>query len=261
MDGKDTSLSVTTKVLNKGDIKVTNNATFDPPTMSGNGKLEVLTGSQAILGSYTMNKGGSLTVDSTSLLKVAGDWSNELAKLSGTPNFQVNGTVELDGAGTLQHIEVAGKDFGNTLAANTVGFDNNFAIGSAANPTGTLQIDSGSNVMLVDQTDNGNRGGYGSEVSPGLWTGSPTGSEALYVWNLVIGNDVTIDLDGLHLYYEAGHLTEGIDDTFIGGEPIPVPFAGSVPEPPTFVLMAIGLVCLVIYNRIRRKSRIHACHA
>jgi hypothetical protein len=76
--------------------------------------------------------------------------------------------AELNGGGAAQHIEVAGHDHGNTLGAMTAAFANNFNIGSAGNPSGTLQIDSGSHVSLVDDFDNGNHGGVGTQIAPGI---------------------------------------------------------------------------------------------
>jgi hypothetical protein len=236
-------------------------------TVTGPGQLGLNNGSTATLGSYTMNTGGGLTVDKTSLLQIAGDWSNQLKDPT---QFQVNGTVELKGGGisatadAVQHIEVASHDFGNTVSAPAPAFTNNFSIG------GTLQIDSGANVMLVDQFDNGNRGGSGSEIAPGLWTGSPTGSEAIYVADLVIQPDVTINFNGLHLYYEVGPsggvgrdpsvwqqdlaIWQAQGDVFIGGEPLLIPMAASVPEPPGLVLAGAALCCLsaVAWCRSRR---------
>jgi hypothetical protein len=100
--------------------------------------------------------------------------------------FQVNYTIELNGGGAVQHFEVAGFDYGNAVSVNAVAFTNNFNIGSSTNPMGTLQIDLSSYMMLVDNVDNGNRGGFGGQTSPVTWTGNPTGAEALYVWNLVL---------------------------------------------------------------------------
>jgi hypothetical protein len=197
-------------------------------------------------------------------LRIGGNWTNQLTNAT---QFQVDGKVELNGGGTLQQIEVAGHDFGNSIPANSVAFNTNFNIGSASNPIGTLQIDSGSHVMLADAFDNGNRGGFGEQLAPGVWTGSPTGSEALYVWNLVIQPDVTIDFQNLHLYYEIGAsggvgpdlavwyqdlaIWEAQGDVFLNGTPFLIPVSLSVPEPSSWVMLALGILSLSLVIRRR----------
>jgi hypothetical protein len=271
IDGKGTKLIATKRGDDDGQIVLTNGGKLDPPTLSGSGQLRLYTGSSATLGSYTMNTGGGLVVDRTSLLQISGDWSNQLKDAT---KFQVDGRVELNGGSALRHIEVAGHEYGNTIPANSVAFSNNFNIGSASAPNGTLQIDSGAHVMLVDAFDNGNRGGFGSQTSPVTWSGSPTGTEAMYVWNLVIEPNATIDFDGLHLYYETGAsgwygpdpstwfadlaMWKAQGDVFIGGEPILIPMAStaSVPEPSSLWMMVAGLGCLSVIIWFRRKSTV-----
>ena len=153
-------------------------------------------------------------------------------------DYQVDGLVRLDGGGQIQEIEMPGFDFGNSFAALSPWFSKNYNIGEPSHTFGTLEIADNSYVRLIDLFDNDNRGGFGTELDPSiqLWSGSP----ALYVWNLIIGDDVTIrDLNGLHLYYRAGNLTEGNDVTIINGPegdnrvvPIPV-----VPEPTAILLL------------------------
>jgi hypothetical protein len=267
IDGAGTKLTAKAGLRNAGRITETNNGKLDPPTLSGAGRLELYTGSSATLGNYTMNTGGALIVDKTSLLQISGGWTNQLRDPT---QFRVDGKVEVNGGGVVQNIEVVGRDHGNTMSANAVAFANNFNIGSSSAPTGTLQIDAGSHVMLVDQFDNGNRGGFGSQTSPVTWTGSPTGAEALYVWNLVIQPDVTLDFNGLHLYYERGAsggvgpdpsvwyadlaIWKAQGDVFIGGEPILIPMAigASVPEPSGLILAGTALACLSAGTWYRR---------
>ncbi len=114
------------------------------------------------------------------------------------------------GQGVIDPFEIAGEDMGTMLA----GFDTNFALG-------TLQLggDAGiGQIQLVDLFDNRPE-----------WEGS----EALYVENLILGADSSLDLNGLNLYYQ--NLTD------LGGT---VSFSGGtmtqVPEPATLILLVIG---------------------
>ena len=238
-------LNVTGAIVNTGILRATNGGIIDPPGYSGNGALQLLGGSIGHFGTVTFNTGGSLEIDSTSQLQIDNHLTNNL--LVGS-DWKAHGLVELTGAGGgQQNFEVAGYDFGNGMPALLPAFSDNFNIGDQANLLGKLKIDDNATVKLIDLFDNGKRGGVGTEIDvPNqLWTGSPTGSEALYVWNLEIGNNVTIDLNGLHLYYRAGNLTyDGGAPTVINGPsgdnriaPIPV-----VPEPASVVLLGIGIV-------------------
>src|SRR5262249_39318839 len=117
---------------------------------------------------------------------------------------------------------------------------------------------------------NGNEQSVGSQIVPGIWTGSPEGAEALYVWNLLIQPDANIDFGGLHLYYETGAsmgfgpdpsvwfadlaLWEAQGDVFVGAERllISMGLAGSLPEPSSLVMMATALACASACARSRR---------
>ena len=80
-------------------------------------------------------------------------------------------------------------------------------------------------LRLEDAFDNGNR----------------TSFEALYVHDLVIGAGSTLDLNGLHLYYDGTFAGEG---SVLGGAP------AWVPEPATLAFILFGSITL-----LRRRHR------
>ncbi|MGB2985023.1 MAG: hypothetical protein WBE26_03995 [Phycisphaerae bacterium] len=99
------------------------------------------------------------------------------------------------GPGEAVHFEVACEDKG----AVTAGHVNNFALGKLA--VGGVDIGV---VRLVDNTDNGNRGGAGGDA------------ETLYVDSLILNAGSELDLNNLHLCWR----TEFIDNggTILNGE-------------------------------------------
>jgi hypothetical protein len=232
-------------------VNVDNGGKIDPPDYTSAGTTTVMTGSTFAADNFTTNDPGSLLVDGTSKLQIANDWNNNLTNAN---KFEIDGTVEINGGGSsLQDIVAEGKDVGNIgNAALLAAFTKNFSIGDAGDTNGTLMIDADSDVELINGLTN--QGGVGTETLPQVmgWTGSPTGANALYVWNLVIGNDASIDLNGLHLYYV--HLTEGTDVTFTngaGGEDQALLIPVNAPEPATLSLLLLGGPLL-----LRRKRRI-----
>jgi hypothetical protein len=130
-------------------------------------------------------------------------------------------TVVFDGtwSGLGGSVEVAGKDLG----ASPAGFNDNFALGSLVIGGAVPR-----NIWLQDIIDNGNR------ASP----------EALYVHDLTIAVGSSLDLAGLHLYYDGAFGNQG---SVLGGSPI------FVPEPATLGILAIGLTSLLL--KPLRKSR------
>lgn len=123
-------------------------------------------------------------------------------------------------AGSFGRIEAASRDLGASLA----GFADNFALGTvilgASNPGG---------IRLMDSVDNGNR----------------NGPEAVYLHDLTIGPGSTLDLQGLHLYYDGTIRNFG---SIYGGTPI------FVPEPNALLLLGAGLVALRMGRMLKRGS-------
>jgi len=137
------------------------------------------------------------------------------------------GMVFEGGAADLDPFEVAGRDFG----AIASGFDLNFALG-------TLELGGADigRVQLVSNFDN----------QP-----SWIGTEALYVWDLVVNPGSTLDLNGFDLYYGTFTGDPG-SISFNGGS-----FSQVVPEPATYaLLLAAGAAALAIRRRQKKFCRV-----
>lgn len=109
-------------------------------------------------------------------------------------------------------MELAGRDEGPVLQ----GFVENFALGTLQ--VGSVAGDRPAQLLLVDLV--ANQGGGSAEGS----------AEALYVHNLFVRRDSTLDLNGLNVYYDGILLNEG---RILNGDPI------YVPEPATWLLLAL----------------------
>jgi fibronectin-binding autotransporter adhesin len=112
--------------------------------------------------------------------------------------------------------EVAGHDYGASL----LGFTNNFALG-------TLELTAGAKLDLVDNFSN-----------------LGDGTEALYVYTLILGPgavlDPDIDLYYVHLYNDGGIFGGGVSPQQVGQV---------VPLPSTLLLLASGLGGLALLRR------------
>ncbi|MFH1417701.1 MAG: hypothetical protein ABII12_05370 [Planctomycetota bacterium] len=122
-------------------------------------------------------------------------------------NFENESTSEVDlaglanlelifegGTGQTEDLEVACEDKDTVMA----GYDNNFSLGKLT--VGGADV---GDVRLVDNIDNGNRGGVGGAA------------EALYVDSLVLNAGSVLDLNGLHLYWRTEFVNSG--GTIING--------------------------------------------
>ncbi len=166
----------------------------------------------------TIDLGLSLEINGSSRIASAPSGTIEVGEhlLGDSRNadlFDPNGIVVLDGNGTAdspQFLEVMGRDFGEALD----GFSRNFVYG-------TLALDEGTYVQLVDLSDN----------SPG------NDPEALYVDSIIVPEGTTLDLDGLNVYVR-GTVIEG---TVLGGAIIQISDSGPIPFD-TSVSGTIGLV-------------------
>jgi hypothetical protein len=109
------------------------------------------------------------------------------------------------------------------------GFYGNFALAGL-----TLGGADVGKVKLVDNNDNGNEYGPGGDY------------EALYVKHLVLKSGSTLDLNGLHLYYETFDNQGG---TILHGAPIHV-----IPEPGTIAMIVPAVFSLAAVAARRRRT-------
>ena len=150
--------------------------------------------------------GAALTQDSSisggsagGTVRLAGSMSGFATKTPSAWTVE-NVALVLCGDGTsVQDIEVMSNDFGDTETA---------AIGNYC--WNSITVAAGASVRLVDFYDN-HRGS--------------SGSEAVYVGNLVVEPGATLNLNGLHVYCYG---TATLDGTVTGGTPIPLDHASAM---------------------------------
>lgn len=121
----------------------------------------------------------------------------------------------------MNRMELAGEDLGATMD----GFLSNFALDTLiiGNPGGG----SGAYLQLVDWFPNQDPGPF---------------SDALYVHNILVYNDSTLDMNFLNIYYDGLLVVEGTGQ-IINGVP------QYIPEPAMISLLVLGWFAL-----IRRRS-------
>jgi len=112
-------------------------------------------------------------------------------------------------------MEAPGRDYGLDVA----GFTNNSVLGQLI-----VGGDSPAMLRLIDQVNN-------DSLAP---------ADAVYVHDLFVRSGSTLDLNGLHLYYDGNYVNEG---SVIGGQPLP--------EPGLIALLSMGLPLV----RRRRPAR------
>jgi hypothetical protein len=175
----------------------------------GFGKLDLANASANVVVSELLQFGGlgQLTAVPGATIHMTGsefqNTSTNADNLAGLSNL----TLSFEGTGSWDHFEVAGTDLGPVMA----GFTDNFALG-------TLKLGTDNWLQLVDDFDN----------SEGL--------EALYVYNLILGEGAQLDLNGLHLYYLSLSLSYEDPQQF-------------VPLPAAVWLLATGLLGLLGLRR------------
>ena len=143
------------------------------------GRSMLTLGSQAellVTGKLTMGYGANLVADPGSRIRLEGaDWA--CPDFIGPSLSKVN--LIIDGGQDVTRFEVSGLDVGATDA----GWSSNAAIDRL-----TLGDQVGGEILLVNENHNV----------------LETSSEALYVDQLVLGRNASIDLNGLNLYYRNG---------------------------------------------------------
>lgn len=169
--------------------------------------------------------GGSLSaVPGTSINMTGSQFENESTDPSALADLINVELIYAQPQMQQDFFEAAGADIGPTPA----GFIDNFALGELTMEIGTI-------LTLVDLIEN--QGGA---------------DEALYVYELNLGEWTMVDLNGVNLYYMVDSIDPSamvMDMSGQGGMLIQVP----VPEPSTVVLLCVGMVLLAI--RLRRTRR------
>jgi len=169
---------------------------------NGDGTLDITGAGAEITVSNLLSFGANGTfaaVAGASIHMTGANFENQSTnetELAGLANLEL---IFEGGPADTDDVEVACEDKGVV----TQGYVDNFALGKLT--VGGADIGM---VRLVDNTDNGNRGGTGGNA------------EALYVDRLELGAGSVLDLNNLHLYWRSGFVDNG--GTILNGEVIQV---------------------------------------
>ncbi|MCY2931694.1 MAG: PEP-CTERM sorting domain-containing protein [Planctomycetota bacterium] len=172
--------------------------------------------SLTISSSFYLGARSAFTAEPGAAVHMAGasfdNHSTDPAALAGLGNLTM---VFEGGSSQFATLETGGRDLG---AANA-GMTANFAL--AGLRVGGTNV---AKVRLADATDN----------QP-AWTGK----DALYVGTLALGPGSTLDLNGLHLYYDSGTIDPNATVILNGGS------LTRIPEPATLALLALGGLAVI----------------
>ena len=241
-------------VTNTGTITVQNQSVLNfNAGLTNNGTLSfapAVNPSTAIIsGTLTLGSGGIISLGNltNNTLVVRGNFVN--GSTNNNSFDMANGVMVFGAAGplTTNTFEVAGANLGATFA----GFSNNFAIG-------TLNITNG--ISFVNNINNG--GGLGT-------------NEALYVDVLHLFSGATMKLSALTIYvglefvYEDSNgtktFTSGVinqnNEASLGLLNVSMDNGGQIvfiPEPSTYLLLALGFGGLALRRRRSKDARRHA---
>jgi hypothetical protein len=225
--------TVQAPVINRGSLIANNQTLAINSPVSGNGLVSIANGAtlqanqNVQCGNFQMAPTATFQLASNMRLEVQGNFSFEqtdTAKWS----LGTGSALYMPGNG-IHSLEVGGLDTGPSPS----GFVNNF------NWPRLRISDTGNEVWLVDDIDNGHRG--------------TSGKEALYVSTLEVLSGATLNLHGLHLYTYLGqsfHLVTAGEGSLFGGGVI----VDHTPVPGSVLLLGSGLVGLLAARRLRRKG-------
>ena len=138
--------------------------------------------------------GSAIHISGTALQNASASSSN----LAGLLNLN----LIVEGGANVLELEVAGRDVGPVAA----GWTDNFVLGTLTlgDPESLATGGTGSgSIRLVNSSSN----------ATGWW-----GAEALYVNNLVLNADASVDLNGLHLYYLANGTPHEFTNLLLSGD-------------------------------------------
>jgi hypothetical protein len=226
-------------ITNNGTIAAKNGTLHVEQAITGNGKVSVADGATLHLTTYDVHTGdfemlgsAALTGGSARTFNLTKNFTftqTDESKWNGGAGFRMQmsgGGGGGGGMGGWQSLEVGGDDMGLVAA----GFTSNFHL-ERLSLAGTNTYS-----YLLDAYDNGNRGTLGEP-------------EALYVDELVVAANTTLNLNLLHLYtYYGGHIVQVVDhDTRFG--PGLIIDEAVIPLPSTLLLLGSGLLGLAGLRR------------